>query len=86
MRKSDDEKKKRVNDYKACKYLLLLIPLAYALAGMGILWTPGSGSMFSVIGGGGGGGSRLLSAAVTVPVPKTPRTVIKFYDGNTVIT
>ena len=84
MKKSDDEKKKRSADYRACKFLLVLIPLAYALAGMGMFWTPGSSlGGFSL---GGGSGSRALLPAPKVPVPKTPRTVIKFYDGNTVIT
>ena len=52
---------------------------------MGLLWVPG-GNLFSGVGGGSGGSRLLQGAQVQVPVPRTPRTVIKFYDGNTVIT
>lgn len=80
----DDDKKKR-GDPRPSSYI------KYGLAGAVGLYLVFGTSMLGPKGGAGllpaGLASGLRRAEEQqVPVPKTPRSVIRYYDGNTVVT
>lgn len=87
--------------YATCKYLVCLLPLLYAAVGLGVVASGGKSSAFPGLGGGGapprlfsllGGPNSPALRGITPtaddepPLPKSPRSMIKFYDGNTVVT
>jgi len=90
---ADDKKKRGQGDVpRLVQFLLLAVPIAYLVVGYGF---PLSGSMGSVRGTHEGDGAKpksgfarreIAAAGPVVPVPKVPRSIIKFYDGNTVVT
>lgn len=79
----DDDKKRRGGTTPSTyiKYGLGAVAVAYVIFSSNVLPTKGVGAM---------AGLRNLAATAAVeqqvPVPKTPRSVIRFYDGNTVVT
>ena len=76
------------------KALLFVTPLAYIVAGYGFpVFTSSAHGVRPGAGAGGGAGSKESGFAPVVaahvdpgPVPARPRSIIKFFDGNTVIT
>lgn len=93
MQDHKEKKRRSAGDVpRFVQVLLFVTPLAYLVAGYGFPAYSSSGSAIrpasgSVISPKASGFSPQAGGAVDlVPVPKVPRSIIKFFDGNTVIT
>lgn len=80
----DDENKKRRGAGSVGSYIKYGVPAVILMAGAYIV---GAGKTTAgLFPAAAGGGSAPTLGAQDVPVPKTPRSVIRYYDGNTVVT
>lgn len=81
----DDENKKRRGVGGIGSYIKYGVPAVVLIAGAYIV---GAGNATAGLfpAAAGGASAPASSAQDAVPVPKTPRSVIRFYDGNTVVT
>ena len=81
MARDDDKKRRGVSAYSSYfKYVLLGLVVFYILLAGNVLPGGKSGALLPA-----GLGLRRAEEK-QVPVPKTPRSVIRYYDGNTVVT
>jgi hypothetical protein len=84
MAKDDDKKRRGGGGYSSLiKFGLPAAVVLYVVFGHNQLAARGGAA--ALLPAGFSGGLR-QAAEKQVPVPKTPRSVIRYYDGNTVVT